>query len=127
MIIYLKEEHIIDYNQKVLKEIIKKKADKHEVINIGAIKNALDATYDADGDVYKKAAVLLLKLVKGHGFASGNRRTAYMATRIFLQINGKKILASDDETVFQGIREGFYSIPELKNWLMGNEIKTFHR
>lgn len=127
MIIYLKEEHIIDYNQKVLKKIIKKKADKHEVINIGAIKNALDATYDADGDVYKKAAVLLLKLVKGHGFASGNRRTAYMATRIFLQINGKKILASDDETVFQGIREGFYSIPELKNWLMGNEIKTFHR
>lgn len=127
MIIYLKEEHIIYYNQKVLKEIIKKKADKHEVINIGAISNALDKTFKAKGDVYKKAAVLLLNLVKGHGFASGNRRTAYMTTRIFLQINGEKILASNDETVLQGVREGFYSITELKNWLMGNEIKTFHR
>lgn len=118
MIIYLKEEHIINYNQKVLKEIIKKKADKHKVINIGAIRKDLDTTYKTKGDVYKKAAVLLLNLVKGHGFASGNRRTAYMATRIFLQINGEKILASNDETVLQGVREGFYSIIELKNWLM---------
>ena len=66
-------------------------------------------------------------LVQGHPFASGNRRTAFVATRLFLEQNGEKTKAEHDPKILQGIREGFYTTLEVKSWLKGDEVKRFAR
>ena len=48
-------------------------------------------------DLPTKAAILLLGLVKNHPFIDGNKRTAYLATLRFLEMNGHTFDASDDD------------------------------
>jgi death-on-curing family protein len=79
------------------------------------------------GDVYEKAVTLLIGLVRTHPFASGNRRTAYLATISFLEMNGEVETVVHDPKILQGIREEFYTRDEINAWLNGHEIKKFRR
>lgn len=40
---------------------------------------------------YQKAAALLESLVRNHGFVDGNKRTAFIVTRLFLERTGYKL------------------------------------
>lgn len=40
--------------------------------------------------IYDKAAIMLQKITKKHVFVDGNKRTAFMATKAFLYLNGLK-------------------------------------
>lgn len=82
------------------------------------------------GDIIDKAAILLKEIVKNHVFASGNRRTALLATLVFCRINGHNIYISDkptDSKVLTGIREDYYSMNEIKKWLKNGKIRKFKR
>jgi death-on-curing protein len=48
-------------------------------------------------DLATKAAILLIGLVKNHPFMDGNKRTAFLATLRFLEVNGATLLADEDE------------------------------
>jgi death-on-curing protein len=43
---------------------------------------------DAYPSIWEKAAALLHSLACNHAFVSGNKRTAWMATTVFLEVNG---------------------------------------
>ncbi len=43
---------------------------------------------DAYPSIWEKAAALLQSLARNHAFVDGNKRTAWMATVVFLEING---------------------------------------
>ena len=73
--------------------------------------DVIDACKEKDGDIYDKAVVLLTGIIKGHPFASGNRRTAFIVAKDFLLNNGEKFGVKDDPSqarVLLGIREDFY-------------------
>ena len=80
-----------------------------------------------EGDIYWKAATLLIGLTKAHAFDSGNRRTAYAATQVFLGANGKRLNFEVEPEVLTGVREGFYQTREVVEWLKGHGIKSFVR
>ena len=44
--------------------------------------------FEAYPDIFSKAAILFEGLIKNHGFVDGNKRTAAVATIIFLSRNG---------------------------------------
>ncbi|MEN2256140.1 type II toxin-antitoxin system death-on-curing family toxin [Enterococcus faecium] len=46
--------------------------------------------------IYEKAAILLIQLIKKHPFHNANKRTAFLATFVFLKINGQ-LLAIDQK------------------------------
>lgn len=46
--------------------------------------------------IYEKAAILLVQLIKKHPFHNANKRTAFLATFVFLKINGQ-LLAIDQK------------------------------
>jgi len=48
---------------------------------------------DLYSDIYQKAATLMRSLVQNHCFHDGNKRTAMMATIIFLEDNGYEVIA----------------------------------
>ena len=53
---------------------------------------------DAYPDIWTKAAALLHSIVKNHALVDGNMRLGWLATAVFLEINGVEIsLASNDD------------------------------
>ena len=123
-------EEIEEYNVLVLSVIKVKKADKPHVLSRHKIRSAIEACENAEEDIYHKAAVLIRQLVVAHAFASGNRRTAFVATKAFVQKNGGSFKIPDDPnyaTVMRGIREGHYSDDEVKEWISHGKIREFRR
>ena len=92
--------------------------------------DAIEQCKQTGGDIYDKAAVLLKELVQKHPFVSGNRRTAFITTKDFLLMNKAKFKLKDEPVyakVMTGIREGFYSDEEMREWLKNGKIKEFRR
>ena len=51
---------------------------------------------DAYPDPFAKAAALLHSLACNHALVDGNKRTALAATLLFLELNGVRVLPTDD-------------------------------
>jgi death-on-curing protein len=54
---------------------------------------------DAYPDAVTKAAALLHSLATNHPLVDGNKRLAWLATVVFLDLNGHNVAGSDDEIV----------------------------
>lgn len=127
---HLTEKEIIKYNQTTLEEIKVKKADKHEILREGIVGHIVSQCKATKGDSYDVAGCLLKSLLKEHPFASGNRRTAWIATERFLEKNNVKLNVDNSgkqARVLQGIREGYYTDKEVKDWFISGKIRKFER
>ena len=123
-------EKIEELNVLVLAFIKVKKSDKPELLSKSKLQDALTQCMHSKGDIYEKAAVLLKELVQKHPFASGNRRTALVVTRYFLKLNGANWRIDtlpDQFKVLIGIRESYYTLEEIKEWIKHGQIREFKR
>lgn len=127
MVEYLTVEHLIEINKEVLKEVKVKKADSFKVLSLLKLRRLTEDVEAANGDLYDKAVVLLKGLIQYHPFASGNRRASVVAVLEFLKRNGEEIKLSLNPKVLQGIRESYYTDKEIKDWLIGGDIRDFKR
>jgi death on curing protein len=93
---YLNAEQLAEVNRRVLKEVKVKRADSHRVANRKKLESIVEEVRAMDADVFEKATCLLVGLTKKHAFDSGNRRTAYTATKLFLEANGEAMKADPD-------------------------------
>lgn len=66
-----------------------------------------------------KVAALTHSLSKNHPFVDGNKRTAYEAMRIILQINGFDIDANEEEkfNLMINVAEGKFTEDALAQWI----------
>ena len=55
---------------------------------------------DAYPDIWTKAAALLQSIVKNHALVDGNKRLGWLATAVFLEINGVKISRATNDDVY---------------------------
>jgi len=55
---------------------------------------------DAYPDLWQKAAALLQSLVKSHPLVDGNKRLGWLATAVFLEINGVRVTTIPNEDVY---------------------------
>ena len=55
---------------------------------------------DAYPDIWTKAASLLQSIVKNHALVDGNKRLGWLATAVFLEINGAGVSAADNDDVY---------------------------
>ena len=64
-----------------------------------AMKRPYSGAFDDEfyPSVTLKAAALIEGIVKNHPFLDGNKRTAYVILRLFLNEHGKDILADEDD------------------------------
>jgi len=129
-IIYPSVEKVIEINILVLNLIPVKKKDQPKVLNAESLRILIKGCISLDGDIHDKATFLLKEITKKHPFASGNRRTAFMVTKDFLEDNGYAFQIQNDPSqarILLGVREGFYSTEEIKEWLKHGKIKPFER
>ena len=94
--------------------------------DLGLIESAINRPknlllYDSPG-VVDLAAAYAFGLTKNHGFIDGNKRTAYVITRLFLRLHGWDFTASPEERVlvFERLGRGNYSSEEFTQWLKKN-------
>jgi len=52
------------------------------------------AIYDPNADIAKLAAVYGFGLAKNHAFVDGNKRIAFIATALFLRLNGWRLASN---------------------------------
>jgi death on curing protein len=94
------------------------------VRDIGSLESALARpqnilSYEPDADIARLAASLAVGIAKNHPFVDGNKRTALVATRTFIILNGFDLAATQQEKylTFLSLAEGTISEDELAAWL----------
>jgi death-on-curing family protein len=129
-IAYPTPEKLEEFNFLALELIKVKKADAAKVLSHTKLREIIEDSKIKEGDVYDRAIILLKGLVQKHPFASGNRRTAFIAAKDFITNNNWKFSIKDEPAyakVMQGVREGYYNDEELKEWIKNGKIREFKR
>ena len=91
--------------------------------DLGLIESALGRPQNLllynDPDISDLAAAYGYGLAQNHGFIDGNKRTAYVVTRLFLILSGYDIRASAVEKVitFENVGKGEIDQAALASWL----------
>jgi death-on-curing protein len=80
--------------------------------------------YDANADLPTLAAAYALGLARNHPFVDGNKRTAFVAAELFLDLNGMTVTASDENCVLTMVRLAAGEIEETAyaDWLRTNSV-----
>ncbi|MGJ8633639.1 MAG: type II toxin-antitoxin system death-on-curing family toxin [Luteolibacter sp.] len=81
---------------------------------------------DPKPDLFQLAAAYAYGIVKNHPFLDGNKRTAFVAYRLFLKWNGKVLTAEKSERYFMMIRlaSGEMSQEGFADWLRKNSTSV---
>lgn len=81
--------------------------------------------YDAAVDLATLAAAYAFGLARNHPFIDGNKRTAFVAAELFLDLNGMVLAASDADCVLTMLRLAAGEIGEeaFADWLRTNAIR----
>ena len=74
---------------------------------------------EAPPDLASLAAAYAFGIARNHPLVDGNKRTALVAARTFLILNGVDLDATQDDKVltFLNLAEGAISEEELANWI----------
>jgi death-on-curing protein len=97
--LYLSLEQILDLHDKQ----VRKFEGSEGLRDRGALESAVARPAMTFGgeDLYpeiaEKAAALMHSLVMNHAFVDGNKRVGASAAELFLEVNGYRLSASDDE------------------------------
>ena len=71
---------------------------------------------DAYPDLWTKAAALLQSLVNNHPLVDGNKRLGWLATAVFLELNGHPATSAGNDGVYElviGVAAGHRSISDI--------------
>lgn len=60
---------------------------------------------DAYPDIWTKASALFQSIVKSHPLVDGNKRLGWLATAVFLEVNGVAITTASNEAVYSFVME----------------------
>jgi death on curing protein len=79
-------------------------------------------SYEPKSDLAALAAAYGFGLVRNHPFFDGNKRAAFLAIGLFLQINGHELIADPVEAiaVILKLAEGGLNESELAEWIRRN-------
>lgn len=97
----------------------------------GLLESALDRprnllSYEPDSSIFRLAAVLCIGIARNHPFLDGNKRTALLATRAFLFLNGYELEPQQDDevTTLVAVAEGSFDETALESWLSTHSAAT---
>jgi death-on-curing protein len=92
----------------------------------GLLESALDRprnflAHEPRSSIFRLAATLCVGIAKNHPFNDGNKRTALLATRAFLYLNGQELEPGQDDEVMTlvAVTEGSLNEQQLAAWLKG--------
>jgi death on curing protein len=82
---------------------------------------------DAYPDLRTKAAALLHSIVKNHALIDGNKRLGWMATAVFLELNGVSAVRASNDDVYELVMQVAAGDPPLDQIAVGLRRVTSRR
>ena len=81
--------------------------------------------FKPESSIFKLAAALCVGIAKDHPFDDGNKRTALLATRAFLYLNGQELepTQADEVTTLVAVADGSLDERRLAEWLKRNSSR----
>ena len=75
--------------------------------------------------LFDKAAAYGFHICKNHPFVDGNKRIAFVLMDIFLQKNGREVVANEREaySIMMALASGRLTRPQLSSWLKDHSAK----
>jgi len=125
----MKEPHWIDRRAMVLlqAESLAEHGGRAGVVDEGLLESALARprqifTYEASPDLARLAAAYAAGLVRDHPFADGNKRAAFLAAGLFLELNGLRLAVSqvDATRMVLALAAGEMKEEEFASWIRGH-------
>jgi death-on-curing protein len=112
--------------------LIETTGGEHGVRDLGLLQSAVfrpQATFDGVelyGDLFDKAAALLISLAQNHPFVDGNKRTAITAAGLFLRQNGWRLATSSRELEQFALRivDKGLDLKACANWLERHSVQV---
>jgi death-on-curing protein len=92
----------------------------------GALESALARPHNlvayGKPSVFELAAAYAFGIARNHPFVDGKKRTAFVASVVFLEINGRSFRASEEDAVvtFLALAAGKLTEARLAKWLAAN-------
>ena len=76
--------------------------------------------YELYPGLVRKAAGLCYGLIHNHAFQDGNKRIGTLAIMTFLDLNGEKVIATDEEWVELGLQvaSGKMTLEQVARWIL---------
>ena len=125
MLKYLTQDQVILIHDKIIESFSKEKG-KMNMGNLESTLQRVEGYNEGIGDaLFWKATILLERIIIGHPFIDGNKRTAYEATKLFLQINNYVLDAEEEEVIslLVAIAKSKKNRFSIKNWLETHSAK----
>lgn len=104
-------------------ETISNEGGAHGLRDEGLLESALARPMNAWNygvtDIHELAASYAFGLAKNHAFIDGNKRAAFLACAVFLEVNGYRLIAAEAHAAlaFLDLAAGDMSETELADWL----------
>jgi len=78
-----------------------------------------------ESDLFQIAAAYAFALTRNHPFVDGNKRTAFAAAGIFLELNGHQLKASEPDAVLAvlALSKGELDAKGFRDWLRISSVK----
>jgi death on curing protein len=98
------------------------------VLDIGLFESALarpeQLVAHGSPDAAQLAAAYAFGIARNHPFVDGNKRTAFVAVELFLDLNGYELDAADVDCVLAMLRlaAGDLSEPEFAAWIRQHQV-----
>ena len=75
-----------------------------------------------DPDIYDLAAAYAYGIAKNHPFVDGNKRSSFVVSEAFLNLNGYDLIAADEAAllIWLALADGKITEAELAQWLRKN-------
>jgi len=123
VIVWLKKEAVLAIHDRQVAEHGGSAGVRDDGLLESALARAqqLHAYGDPAPDLADLAAALAYGLSRNHPFVDGNKRTAHVAYRTFLELNGSELVATDEEKYVSILALAEGKLPErgFAAWLRG--------
>ena len=95
---------------------------RDEGLLIAALERPKNQLYYEQADLFALAATYASGIIKNHPFIDGNKRTGLMACQIFIESNGYRFEATEEDAVLHilALADSRLSDAELTAWLKAN-------
>ncbi len=118
--VWVREDVVVALHNRQLAEHGGPQGTRDEGLLESAINSPKQKWHYEKSSIEELAARLAYGIARNHPFVDGNKRTAYVCLRLFLKLNGKDIIASQEEKVRITLKlaSGELEIPDLTKWII---------
>lgn len=124
--IWLERDAVIIFHEEALREHGGPAGLRDDAMLDSGLARPRNAFAYGEQDICQLATLYAAGIVRNHPFVDGNKRTGFLCAALFLELNGLRLIASDEDVVANTVALAAGTIDEAAytEWLRANSTTT---